>query len=329
MDIPAFEKLRDKQIITDDDLEKIKAFKTSQPVSVHWDLRTILYFGIFLFTTGTGIIVYKNIDTIGHDIIIAVIALCCAGCFFYCIKKAKGYANKKVQSPNVWFDYILLAGCLLLLTLIGYLQFQYNAFGSRWGLATFMPMVLLFISAYYFDHLGVLSLAIVNLAAWTGITVTPLQILDENDFSSERIILSGIVLGAGLVAFSLLTLKRNLKSHFAFTYKNFGTHILFIALLAALFEFEDIYLIIFPVFAAVAFFFYKNALKENSFYFLVITLLYSYIAVGYFVIRLLEITGGGMGSVYLGLFYFIASGIGLIRVLMHYNKIIKSNDSIQ
>lgn len=323
MDIPAFEKLRDQQVISDADVEKIKAFQQSQPLSVHWDLRTLLYFGIFLLATGLGMVVYENIDTIGHDIIIAIITLCCAACFFYCIKKSKGYSNKKVDSPNILYDYVLLLGCLLLLTLIAYLQFQYNAFGNRWGLATFIPMVLLFVSAYYFDHLGVLSLAITNLATWVGISVTPLQILQENDFSNEQIIFSGIVLGAGLVAFAALTDKRNIKVHFAFTYQNFGTHILFIALLAALFELEDLYLIVFPVFAAVAFFFYRNALKEASFYFLVIILLYSYIAAGYFVIRLLDITGGGMGTIYLGLFYFIGSGIGLIRLLMHYNKIIK------
>jgi hypothetical protein len=225
MDIPAFEKLRDQQIITDADLEKVKTFEASQPLSVHWDLRTLLYFGIFLLTTGIGIIVYKNIDTIGHDIVITAIAVSCATCFFYCTRKAKGYANKKVESPNVWFDYILLLGCLLLLTLIGYVQFQYSAFGTHWGLATFMPMVIMFIVAYYFDHLGVLSLAISNLAAWIGIAVTPMQILDDNDFGNDRIILAGIGLGAGLIVFSIISVRKNIKSHFAFTYKNFGVHI--------------------------------------------------------------------------------------------------------
>jgi hypothetical protein len=71
---------------------------------------------------------------------------------------------------KIWPDYILLLGCLLLLILIAYLQFQYNVFGNRYGLATFIPMVLLFISAYYFDHIGVLTMAITNLAAWAGIT---------------------------------------------------------------------------------------------------------------------------------------------------------------
>ncbi|MEP6844413.1 MAG: DUF2157 domain-containing protein [Panacibacter sp.] len=328
MDIPVFEKLREERIITDIDLEKVKIFQHSQPVAVYWELRSLLYFGILLLTTGVAIIIYKNINTIGHDVIVSAIALSCAGCFLYCFKKSKNYSNTKVTSPNVWFDYVILLGCLLLVTLVAYVQFIYNAFGKEWGLATFIPMVVLFMSAYYFDHIGILSLAITNLAAWIGITITPIQILTDNDFSGERVILSGICLGAGLVAFAALGAKRNIKIHFEFTYKNFGAHILFIALLAALFHFENIYLLIILAFAIIAYFFYKNALKENSFYFLVITLLYSYIAAGYFFVRIFEMAGDSIGAIYLGLIYFIASGIALIRVLMYFNKTINSNDSI-
>src|SRR5450432_3389713 len=88
----------------------------------------------------------------------------------------------------------------------------------------------------------------------------------------------------------------NIKAHFAFTYKNFGTHILFISLLALMFYFENIYLVWFIVLVAVSFFFFKNAVKGNSFYFLVITLLYAYIGVSYVVIELLLMTGFDMGE---------------------------------
>ena len=220
-----------------------------------------------------------------------IIAAVCVACFGYCIKNSKGYSNKKMESPNIWFDYVLLLGCLLLLTFTGYIQFEYNVFGNRWGLALFIPMVFLFIAAYYFDHLGVLSLAITNLAAWAGISVTPLKILKENDFNDPHIMYAGLVTGAMLVAASFVSQYKNIKAHFAFTYKNFGAHILFISLLALMFYFENIYLVWFIVLAAVSFLFFKNAVKENSFYFLVITLLYAYIGLSYVVIELLLMTG--------------------------------------
>jgi len=92
-----------------------------------------------------------------------------------------------------------------------------------------------------------------------------------------------------------------------------------------MFYFENIYLVWFIVLAAAGFFFFKDAIKENSFYFLVVTLLYAYIGLSYVVIELLLMTGFDMGPVYLGIIYFIVSGIGLIRLLINYNKIVKKN----
>ncbi|MCW3111155.1 MAG: hypothetical protein JWQ09_5661, partial [Segetibacter sp.] len=207
----------------------------------------------------------------------------------------------------------------------GYLQFEYKIFGSDWGLATFVPMVFLFISAYYFDHLGVLSMAITNLAAWAGFTVAPLNIIRANDFRDEQLIYTAIILGLGLLALSFVSGSRQIKAHFALTYKNFGAHILFISLLAALFHFDHIFLLWFVILATVSVLFFQKALKERSFYFLVITVLYSYVALSYVISNLLWRTGESEGVLYLGLIYFIASGIGLIRILIHYNKMLKKD----
>ena len=327
MDIKIFEKLFQQELISETEFGKVKT-EMQQPVSVHWDMRSLLYLGIVLLTTGLGIVVYKNIDTIGHDVIIVIIAVACAACFAYCIKNAKGYAHAKIESPNIWFDYVLLLGCLLLLTFIAYIQFQYNLFGNRLGMATFIPMVILFICAYYFDHLGVLSLAITNLAAWAGINATPMALIESNDFNDEQIIYTALVLGFILVAISFATDMKKIKNHFSFTYKNFGAHILFVASLAAMFHFENIYFVWFVVLCGICFFFFKNAVKENSFYFLVLTLLYGYIGLSYIAINLMLLLGGVEGTIYLGLLYFILSGIGFIRLMMHYNKTFKKNDSI-
>jgi hypothetical protein len=324
MDISLFTRLFHEGFINEQEFNIIELQK-DKPISVHWDLRTLLYLGIVLLTTAAGILIYKNIDTIGHKAILITIAALCLTCFGYCIKYSKGYSNKKIESPNIWFDYVLLLGCLLLLTFIGYIQFEYNVFGNRWGLAVFLPMVALFIAAYYFDHLGVLSLAITNLAAWAGVSITPMKILKENDFNNTHIIYTGLVLGIILVATSFVIQYKNIKAHFAFTYKNFGAHILFISLLALMFYFENIYLLWFIVLAGVSFLFFKNAVKESSFYFLVVTLLYAYVGLSYVVIELFSKSGLDIGAVYLGLIYFVVSGIGLIRLFIYYNKILKKN----
>ena len=164
MDIHVFEQLQCEELLSSDALATIKNHEQHRLISVHWDLRTLLYFSVLLLATGLGIILCKNIDTIGHATLIALTGLLAAICLFYCFRIAAPFSYQQVASPNVWFDYILMLGCLLMLAFVGYLQYRYHVFGLRWGLATFIPMLSLFAFAYYFDHKGVLGLAIATWA---------------------------------------------------------------------------------------------------------------------------------------------------------------------
>ena len=235
----------------------------------------------------------------------------------------------KVPAPNPFFDYVLLLGCLTMITFVAYLQYAYTVFGNRYGLVTFIPMVILFASAYSFDHLGVLSLAITNLAAWMGIVVTPMRILKNNNFDDTKLSYTGLLLGVILLLTGLISEKKNLKKHFAFTYYNFGTHILFISGLAILFISQYYLIFWFLLLLVIAWFIYRQAIKKNSFYFFLLATLYTYIAVSYVIIHLLD-KGGiyNMGIIYFELLYFILSAIGLVRLLMKVNRKMKAHDSL-
>ena len=325
MNTELFEQLHAEELIADSSFEKIKEHSNAKLFSLHWEIKILLYLGVLLLCGGLGILIYENIDSIGHQAILIFIALVCAACFIYCFKTKLPFSTAKVEAPNVYFDYILLLGCLTFISFIAYLQFQYNVFGTRYGLATFFPMLVLFFSAYFFDHLGVLSLAITNLSAWMGITVTPSQLLRANDFNSNTIIYAGLFLGALLIAFAYASKKRKFKQHFEFTYANFGVHVLFISCLAAIFHFNLYYLLWFLLLAAISFFFYKTSIQNKSFYFLVVITLYSYVGISYVVLQLLSsISTSGMGPIYLGLIYFIVSGISLVFFLIKNNRKIKA-----
>jgi hypothetical protein len=318
MDAPHIQQLYDGGLITSDEYVALNE-QLRQPVSLYADLHTLLYAGIILFSTGIGVVIYENIDSIGHGVVVAVIALLCIACFIYGFKKAPGFKLIKQTGKSVFADYVLLLGCLLLLTLTAYLQFQYNVFGNRWGMATFIPMVVLFMTAYYFDHIGVLSMAITNLAAWAGIAVAPLNIIRDNDFSNTNLIYAGIILGAGLFVIALLSEKYNFKPRFSFSYRNFAIHLLFIALLTGMFYYETFYMLWFVSILASAFFIWRYAISRKSFYFLVVTVLYSYIGLCYVIFSLLS-GGPNEGALYLYIIWFIISGIALIRLFIYYNK---------
>jgi Predicted membrane protein (DUF2157) len=329
MDIPLFKKLHREGLLSDHSLQKVEAVEKARLFSLHWELKTLLYLGVSLLSGGLGILVYKNIDSIGHHVILAVIALVSVGCFYYCRRKAAPFSAGKVQAPNPFFDYILLLACLTMISFVAYLQYAYTVFGSRYGLAVFIPMVILFISAYSFDHLGVLSLAITNLAAWMGIAVTPMRILRENNFDDMRLVFTGLFLGIILMLAALASEKRNLKKHFEFTYNNFGTHILFISGLAGLFISQQFFILWFVFLLIIGYYVYRQATKKNSFYFLLLVTLYTYVALSYVIIMMLDKMGANdMNVIYLGLLYFIISAIALVRMLIIVNRKMKAHDSV-
>jgi hypothetical protein len=325
MDTNVFEQLHREGLLGEESLAKIIDRKGHPQVSVHWEIKTLLYLGILMLSGGLGMLVYKNIDTIGHQAILGFIALVCAGCFYYCFKNKIAYSNEQVAAPNAFFDYVLLLACSTFIIFIGYLQYHYQLFGSRYGLASFFPMLVLFFSAYYFDHLGILSMAIVNLAGWLGITITPIKILTSNDFNSGRIIFTGLGLGVILLLLALATRIKRIKPHFEFSYSNFGTHILLISCLAAMFHFESVYLGWFLLLAVLTYYFYRRAIMEKSFYFILVTIVYAFVGISWVVIQLLDkMTGDTMLMLYAGFLYFIVSGIGLVVFLMRTNKKLKA-----
>jgi hypothetical protein len=330
MNADLYKKLFEEGSISPESYEKITQKPANPLFSVHWELKTILYLGVMLLSAGLGILIYKNIDTIGHQVILLIIAAISAGCFYYCFRQKKPFSKELVKSPGSLFDYILLLGCLSFLSFIGYIQAQYGIFGQSYGLATFVPMLVLFYIAYDYDHLGILSLAITNLALWLGITVTPFVLLQHVDFDSRTVTYTYLGLGLLLIGAAHLSEKFGIKKHFRFTYLHFGVHMAFIALLAGYFvNYESslsfVWLLILFI---LAFYCYTDALKHKSFYFVVLVVLYSYIAISTLVVRMLMNVKDEAGF-YLAFMYFIASGIGLILVLINLNRQIKHHDRLQ
>ncbi len=310
-------------------LNKLKAYESNSLFSIYWEIRMALYIGVLLFATGAGILIYKNIDSIGHVAILAFIGCVTLLCWLYCFKNGSPFAIKKVASAGILFDYLLLLAALLTVTFIGYVQYQFQTFGKSLHLASAIPMVVLFSAAYRFDHIGVLTLAITNLGVWLGINVTPTSLLKSYQFNDEVIIYTGILLGLALQLIAWLSIKKDVKAHFAFTYHNFGVHLFFISCLAAIFHF-NFYLFWLLLLSAVAYFLFTKAIKEKSFYFLLIVTLYAFIALSFTVINLITKVNPNVerGLMFIISMYFITAPIGLIFFLIHYNKKLKQHDNL-
>ena len=203
----------------------IAAADQARPFSLHYELRALLYLGITLLAGGLGILIYQNIDSIGHGVIIAAIAALMAACFTYAARHRAPFTWGVAPKTSVGADYLLLLGCLLFVVLEGYVQYQYGIFGQRYGLATAVPALVFLPLAYWFDHRGVLAMGLTALASWVGLTVAPLAVLTDNDFWNESIRRAAIGLGLVLMAAGFYSEYSGRKAHFAFTYLLLGSNL--------------------------------------------------------------------------------------------------------
>lgn len=308
-----------KNIITSQESNQIDEFEQTKPFSLHYELRLLLYLGIFLLSSGLGIVIYQNLDSIGHTAIVIFISFLVVACFAFSCWKKQNFTWNAVEQVNPFADFTLLLGCLCFLTLEGYLQYQYNLFGEKYGLITFIPAIVFFFFAYFFDHRGVLSMAITAFASWIGVSISPLAVFSKNDFTTPYFIFTSIALGLLYMAIGLLSELRKLKQHFAFSYLLLGSNLALIAGITGVFSEHHKYLYTLIVLAiSVGLFFYAKV--KQSYIFLLTGIIFGYIAITNIIFDLITVNSWFVA------YYFIASGFGMIFLLFNLKKILKTSN---
>lgn len=303
--------LHENNIISEKQAKTVSEATENQAFSIHWELKAVLYLGITLLSSGLGVVIYENIDSIGHTVLIALISLVCLACFFFTFKNRKPFTwGENIKTTNL-DDFALLGGCLAFLTLEGYLQYQYDLFGSRYGLAALIPAILFFGLAYVFDHRGVLSMAITALASSIGISIIPVKMWETFDFESRRLIVNAMILGISLALVGWFSEYKNIKKRFLFTYLIFGGNMAFVAALAGLFTL-DFKLIYFLTTAAFALVFVIYARRKQSYMYLLMAVIYGYIAATYLMFRyVFKESDGNFESIY----FMLSAGLIIILLL--------------
>jgi hypothetical protein len=305
--------LAGKAIMPPEQYELLKKEEQTRPIYIHWEINLFLLAGISLLSSGLGVLIYKNIDTIGHQAIIGVVVLAIAICIWFVLKQKQPFLIHSMQKSQPLADNILLLGCSLFLILEGYLQYQYQIFGTRYGLATLIPAVLFFFCAYRFDHIGVLTMAMTAFVSWLGLTVTPLSIFQENQYQ-PILIHTGIVVGVFLVVVGLFLNQRNIKPHFTFSYLSFGYNLACIAAIYGSFEINEmLYGLLCFVFCYLGILY---ARRTQSYFFLLAGTIYGYIASTALLSQL------DFAPV-LWLLYSIVTCFGIILFFLNFKKLLK------
>jgi hypothetical protein len=321
MNEQATQSLLEKNLISAEQFTQIQTYRSLNIFSLHNELRFLLYLSVLLFTGGIGILIYQNIDTIGHIAILSLLFIVTVISFYFCFKNAAGFKKEEVLFPNPLYDYLVLTAVILSCTFIGYLQFQYKPFGTDYGLATLIPTLISFICAYYFDNKSVLTIAITGLAAYIGLSVTPQDLVNSEFYADESLSYSAILLGVLLILWTIYSSRIKLKTHFKTIYLTFALHIISIAAINNLME--DYWFFFTIILAGSSFYFYKISYELRSTSLYVFMIIYAYIGINIVLFKIFEhidFSDVWMLFVLMMPVYFIGSIILFIKLIKNFNK---------
>ena len=281
--------------------------------SVYWELRLLLYAGILILTTGLGLLIAKHFAAIGHLALLAAIALGCAGCFAYCLRRGGGFSAARVPAPDAGYDYVLFLGCLLLGTFQGYLELRYQVLAQHWNWWLLASGLFYLLCAHYFDNRLVLSLALSTLGAWLGVKTSLLG----GEVWDVVLRANGLFFGATLIAAGAAQTQLGWKRHFLPVHLHLGVNLLLAALVSGvdsrgsgLFYLTGLLL----VGAGSALY----AQRARSFAFLLYAVLYGYLGVTIFVLERGHWSAEGV------IFYFLATAATLVAALVAFHRNFRS-----
>ncbi|MGG7036248.1 MAG: DUF2157 domain-containing protein [Flavobacterium sp.] len=315
------QKLFENQLISEEQNREVKEYRAKNIFSVNAELLFLLYLSVILFTSGIGVFVYKNIDSIGHLAILALNFILMAICFFLCFKKAKGYSNHEVLFENPIYDYLLLTGSLLAGIFLGYINYQYHVFGTDYRWVSLLTAILCFAASYYFDNKTVLSMAITALTAFVGITLNPKALIENEIYNNLSLMYSGVLLGAALVLWAEFSVKNDIKKHFHFVYATLSLHLIGICLIAGLLNEQWYVFVLFAI--GYVLYFVKASYRLNATSLFVFTLIYGYISLNILLGRMFEFIGFEYLSsiiVLLAPVFYIGSIVLFIKLIRDFNK---------
>ncbi|MBS1487687.1 MAG: DUF2157 domain-containing protein [Bacteroidetes bacterium] len=319
MQADTLRELRAKGLITDAQLERVEAVRSRKVFSVFYELQTLLYLGVLLFSTGIGLLIYQHIGQLGHYASLFLLGATTVGCFYYAFKKGNPYVHTAIQSPTPYFDYVVLLGCLLFVSVLGYAQFLFGFLNESIQEVTLLTAVIFFFMAYRFDHAGVLSLAIVALASFWGLRVSLPQWRSSEIFDQAHLRMAALIFGIIVSLIAVVLDKMKIKTHFTFTYFNFCCLIFFTGAVAGIFNSSNnnIYILSTYIGCGGAVYF---AFQKKSFLFLLYAFVAGYIATTDLAIEWI------MKSLLLISLYLIGSCVGLVWFIIRYKNFFKRHE---
>ncbi|HXV62077.1 MAG TPA: DUF2157 domain-containing protein [Vicinamibacteria bacterium] len=199
-------------ILSQQQVAVLRPIAEGRRLSVHYELRFLLYVGVLLLTAGVGALIEQNLDDISPVAIAFGIGIAAASCLAWVQRKAPSFSWGSAASTHLAFDYVLLLGVLLASADIAYVEAQFTPLGEHWSWHLFWMSLFMAGLALRYDSRVVFSLALSTFAAWRGISASTLggNLLWSPGTTRTNAIICGVV----FVLLGLALLYWNKKEHF-------------------------------------------------------------------------------------------------------------------
>lgn len=322
------QKLLDKELLSKEQEIGIRNYFSLGIFSLRNELLFLMYLSVLLFTSGIGVLIYKNIDTIGHSLILLVMFVLIVVCFYFSFKESKGFSKEDIDFENPVYNYLVLLAVILSCSFMGYIQFQYAVFGSYFEISIYISAFIALASAYYFNNKSALSIGITALVTSLGISLTPRTLINNDVYWNESLSYYGLLLGLIITLWSVYSKRIALKKQFDLVLLTFALHLISICSIAGLMN--DFWILFVLLMGGSSYFFYQKSFEIQAISIYIFTLLYGFIGFNIFVIRLLghtDLEDFWELLVIILPVYFITSIVLFVKAIKNFNK--KTNDSLQ
>ncbi|MBU2951360.1 hypothetical protein KO493_11690 [Tamlana agarivorans] len=289
-----------------------ESIRKEEIISLYYELRILLYIGILLFTGGVSYLIYENIGSLGHILMMLLLSGLIFTGFYYINKFANPYAHNLVTVKLAYFDYLLILVSLLIIGLFTYIQVYFELVAALASWSSYLSASLFFFMAYRYDNRALLAMGITALAAALGFTISPIDWKANTWVSTNYTHLIAILLGVSLFVSGYLSEKENIKPHFKFTYQNFGLITFYLGCLSGIFytDLDKTYALLALTSGVIM---SIHTWKIKAFLFFLYSNISAYIAFSYLFFELISNTSDGY---ILLIYYFPCTCIGYIVFLV-------------
>ena len=318
-----FDVLASKNFINKEQQQAIDEYQNLGLFCIRNELLFLLYISILLFTSGVGIIIYKNIDTIGHTILLILLFLLTGVCFYFCFKKGKGFSKQEVIFDNPLYDYLVLFTTILMCTLIGYFQYNLNIQNSNYSVATLISAFTALGMAYYFDNKSALTIGITALGSFVGLSLKIQSIFESNSYNDTRLLVAGISFGVLLLVWQWFSEKKGLKTHFSFVFLTFALHLIALSCLSGSSQ-ETYWFFYLLILGVLGYYFYIKSIAFKAVSWYVFIMFYGYIGLNMLLFKVIDAFHFSEFMEFIAMltpFYVVGSIMLFIKLIKDFKKV--------